>query len=140
VAAHEDFSRTHAEKSSSNRAFGWVFTGAFLVIGLWPLLRHAPLRPWALVVSAVFLCITLAAPALLSIPNRLWQRIGQLMNRIVSPVVLAFLFYVVVTPMGVLMRSTSKSKLKWRRGGDAESYWIPRQPPGPKPDSLGHQF
>jgi hypothetical protein len=61
------------------------------------------------------------------------------MNRIVSPVVLAFLFYAVVTPMGALMRTFGKDSMRLRRGG-AGSYWIKREPPGPKPDSMSNQF
>jgi hypothetical protein len=63
-----------------------------------------------------------------------------LLHSIVSPVVLAIMFYGVVTPMGVLMRAFGKDSLRLRRSGFAQSYWIKRDPPGPKPDSLNHQF
>ncbi len=140
MATHEDFSRTDAVKASSNRGFGWVFTVVFLVIALWPLFSGHTLRWWSLIVSGVFLLITLKAPALLALPNRLWLRVGLLLNRIISPVVLAFLFYVVVTPMGVLMRMFGKDNLRLRRDAALGSYWIRRDPPGPRPDSLPHQF
>ena len=139
MASHEDLSRTHDVKASSNRAFGWVFTVAFLAMGLWPFVSGRPVRVWALVVAVVFLGTTLAAPALLALPNRLWAKVGALMNRIVSPVVLAFLFYAVVTPMGALMRAFGKDSMRLRRRG-ADSYWIKREPPGPKPDSMSNQF
>ncbi|HET7033293.1 MAG TPA: SxtJ family membrane protein [Casimicrobiaceae bacterium] len=139
MASHEDLSRTHDVKASSNKAFGWVFTAAFLVIGFWPLVSGRPVRVWALVVAAVFLVATLVAPALLALPNRLWAKVGVLMNRIVSPVVLAFLFYAVVTPMGALMRAFGKDSMRLR-GRGASSHWIKRDPPGPKPDSMSNQF
>lgn len=139
AGTHEDLSRTHAVKGSTNRGFGWVFTVAFLVIGLWPLVRGGSIRWRALVVSAVFLVLTLAAPALLALPKRLWLRVGGVLHRVVSPVVMGFLFYVVVTPMGVLMRIFGKDSLR-RRRGEARSYWVKRDPPGPKPESLSHQF
>ena len=137
---HEDFSRTHDVKASSNRAFGWVFVAVFAIIGAWPLLSGGALRWWSVITAAVILLITLVAPALLALPNRLWLRFGLLLNRIISPVVLAFLFYVVVTPMGLLMRAVGKDSLRLRRGGTDASYWIERDPPGPKPDSMNHQF
>lgn len=140
MATHEDVSRSHAVKASSNRAFGWVFTAVFLVIAVWPLVQHGTVRWWSLVVSGVFLLITVAAPALLALPNRLWQRFGVLLNRIISPIVLAILFYAVVTPMGMLMRVFGKTNLRLKRNASEKSYWIPRDPPGPKPDSLNHQF
>ena len=137
---HEDFSRTHNVEASSNRSFGWVFTAVFLVIAGWPLFHGAAPRWWSLIVAALLMAITLVAPALLALPNRLWLRFGLLLNRIISPVVLAFLFYAVVTPMGALMRVFGKDNLRLRRDAADASYWIKRDPPGPKPDSMNHQF
>ena len=96
-------------------------------------------RLWSLIISATILLITLATPALLTWPKRLWLRLGLLLNRVVGPVVLAFLFYFVVTPMGALMRMFGVDSLRLRRGANS-SYWIKRDPPGPKPDSLSNQF
>ena len=140
MATHEDLSRTHDVKASSNRGFGWVFTVVFLIVGLWPILFGGALRSWALIVSGVFLVITLLAPALLALPNRLWLRFGLLLNRIISPVVLGFMFYVVMTPLGALMRAVGKDTLRLGRDDQDGSYWIKRDPPGPKPDSLSNQF
>ena len=140
MATHEDFSRTHDVKSSSNRGFGWVFTVAFLVIGVWPLVFGQAIRWWSLVVAMVFLAITLAAPALLAPLNKIWLAFGMLLHRIISPVVLGIMFYIVVTPMGWLMRLFGKDSMRMRGGDRAGSYWIKREPPGPKPDSLNNQF
>src|SRR5690349_501616 len=109
MAAHEDLSRSEAVKGPSNRSFGYVFTSAFLVIGVWPLVRHGEVRTWAFAVSGLFLVLTLLAPALLTVPNRLWMRFGRLLNRIVSPIALCVLFYGVVTPTGLAMRVLSRS-------------------------------
>jgi hypothetical protein len=140
MPTHEDFSRTHQVKASSNRSFGWVFTAVFLIIAAWPLVSGGTVRWWSLFVAAAFALVTAAAPNLLALPNRLWLRFGLLLNRIISPVVLALLFYLVVTPMGALMRVFGKDSLRLRRHGSDASYWIKRDPPGPKPDSMNHQF
>lgn len=140
MSAHENLARTDSVKGSGNRAFGWVFTVAFLAIGMWPLVTRGAVRPWALLVSAVLLVLTIAAPALLAVPNRAWQRVGALLHRCVSPLVLLFLFYAVITPMGVLMRSTSGGGHRWRTDRDKQTYWIGRVPPGPPADSLRNQF
>lgn len=137
---HEDFSRTHEVKGSSNRAFGWVFVAVFAIIGAWPLVHGGAARWWSLIAAAAALLVTLLAPALLALPNRLWMRFGVLLNRVISPVALAFLFYAVVTPMGLVMRAFGKDILRLRRSGADASYWIERDPPGPKPDSMNHQF
>jgi len=140
MPTHEDFSRTHEVEASSNRSFGWVFTAVFLVIAVWPLLSGGAVRWWSLVVAAAFALVTLAVPKLLALPNRLWLRFGLLLNRIISPIALAILFYLVVTPLGALMRMLGKDSLRLRRSESDASYWIKREPPGPKPDSLNHQF
>jgi nitrate reductase NapE component len=140
MSTHEDFSRTHEVKASSNRSFGWVFTAVFLIIAVWPLVSGGMVRWWSLSVAAAFALVTVAAPKLLALPNRLWLRFGLLLNRIISPVVLALLFYFVVTPMGALMRVFGKDTLRLRRHATDTSYWIKRDPPGPKPDSMNHQF
>ena len=137
---HEDLSRRQEVKASSNRSFGWVFAIVFLIIALSPLVSGGALRWWSLIVSGLVAVVTMTAPALLTIPNRLWLRFGLLLHRIVSPVALAIMFYGVLTPMGVLMRAFGKDPLRLRRGGSAESYWIKRDPPGPKPESMSNQF
>ena len=137
---HEDFSRSQHVKASGNRAFGWVFVAVFLIVALWPLAFGTAPRWWSLILSGLLAAVTVAAPALLTIPNRLWQRFGLLLHRIVSPVVLGFMFFIVVTPMGLLMRVFAKDNLRLRRDGAAESYWVKREPPGPQPDSMPHQF
>lgn len=137
---HEDFSRAQPVKASSNRAFGWVFAIAFLVIAVWPLVSGGAVRWWALPVSGVFALVTLIAPALLTGPNKLWQRLGMLLHRIVSPIMLGIMFYLVVTPMGMLMRAFARRPLRLRREAAADTYWVSRDPPGPQPDSMPHQF
>lgn len=137
---HEDFSRGQQVKTSSDRAFGWTFVTVFLVIALWPLALGGALRWWSLIASGLVLAATVAAPSLLALPNRLWQRFGLLLHRIVSPIVLAIMFYLVVTPMGLLMRVFSRNTLKRHPDPAIESYWIKREPPGPQPESMPRQF
>ena len=127
---HEDFSRDQQVKASSDRAFGWTFVTVFLVIALWPLASGGALRWWSLIAGGLVLAATIAAPSLLDLPNRLWQRFGLLLHRIVSPVVLAIMFYLVVTPTGLLMRVFAKNILRLRRESAGETYWIKRDPPG----------
>ncbi len=140
AGAHEDFSRTQPVKGSSNRAFGAVFTAVFLIVALWPLASgHTP-RGWALAISGLLLLITVATPSWLTVPNRLWMKFGLLLHRVISPVVLAFLFYIVVTPTGLIMRAFGMDTLRLRRDDLAQSYWLKREPPGPEPDGMSNQF
>ena len=113
---------------------------AFLVIGLIPLWWQGGWRLWAIIVAATFGAIALIAPALLSPLKQLWLGLGNILRRVTTPLVLAFIFYVVLTPMGLLMRLLGKDLLRLQRDAKAETYWIERDPPGPAPDSFRDQF
>jgi len=138
---HEDFNRADKTKVSSNRSFGFVIGGAFLLIGLVPLL-HAPHQPrwWAVVVGAIIAGIAQLRPDLLAPFNALWFRFGLLLHRVVSPVILALLFFTTVAPVGLLMRAFGKDPLRLKKDRAADSYWILREPPGPSPESMKQQF
>ena len=138
--AHEDLSREHVVKGSSDRAFGLVFAAVFLLVGAWPLVHGGLLRWWALVLAAAFALITVTKPQLLASLNRLWIRLGGLLSKVVSPLALGLLFYAVLAPLGVCLRLAGKDPLKLNRAPQAASYWVPRQPPGPPPDSMTNQF
>lgn len=100
----------------------------------------APPRVWAIPVAAVFGLIAMVKPALLAGLNRLWARLGVLLGKIMGPLATGVLFYAVFTPIGTVMRLTGKDPLRLTRDPAAKSYWIPRDPPGPPPDSLTDQF
>jgi hypothetical protein len=137
---HESFNRNERIEGPSNRAFGLVFMAVFALIGALPLAWGGRVRPWSLTVAGGFLIVALTLPAVLSPLNRLWLRFGLLLHRIVNPIILGIMFFLVITPMGVLMRLFGKDLLKLRRDPTVASYWVGRTPPGPTPTSLNHQF
>ena len=87
-----------------------------------------------------FCSIALALPSVLTQLNRLWLRFGLLLHRVVSPLVLGIMFFLVVTPTGIVMRLLGKDPLRLRYEETASTYWIDRTPPGPAPESLDRQF
>ena len=137
---HESYDRPEEIQGSSNRSFGLVFAGFFAIVGLFPLVAGGPIRYWALLTGAVFLLLGLALPSVLGPLCRLWMKFGQLLHRIVSPIVLGIMFFLVVTPIGLLMRLAGKDPLRLKFDREAGSYWIAREPPGPAPESLRDQF
>ena len=137
---HESYERIEDIQGSSDRSFGLVFATVFALIGVVPFLFGKGLVVWALIVSAVFLALALLVPKVLAPLNRIWLRFGLLLHRIVSPIVLGFMFFVVITPIGLLMRALGKNPLRLSFDPEAESYWIKRSPPGPAPESLKDQF
>jgi hypothetical protein len=111
---------------SSDRSFGWVMAGFFTIVGLWPLWSGGPVR-WTLVIIALaFAAVTLVRPALLNPLNLLWHKLGLLLGKIVAPLVMGALFFLVVTPLGLLRRLTGADPLRRRKKSTADSYWIPR--------------
>ena len=138
--AHESFQRHDDVAGSSDRSFGLVFAVVFALIGAFPLIYGGSPRIWSLAIAGVFVVAALALPRVLAPLNRLWMKLGLLLHRVVSPVVLGFLFFVVITPMGVAMRLLGKDPLRLRPDPASPSHWIERKPPGPPPESLTDQF
>jgi hypothetical protein len=125
-AIHEDFGRDYHGRGPSNRNFGFVFTGAFLVFGLLPLRHGKPIRLWCLALSGAFLLVTLIRPSLLTVANRLWMKLGLLLGKVVNPVVIGLLFYLVFTPAAAVLRWLGKDLLRLKRDPGAQTYWIQR--------------
>lgn len=138
--SHEDLSRHQKIEGSSDRSFGLVFGGVFLLIAAWPLWYGATPRWWAAGMATVFAVVAVMRPALLAGLNRLWTKLGVLLGKLVSPIALGVLFYCVLVPIGVVMRIAGKDPLRLKRDAGTASYWIPREPPGPPRDSMGNQF
>jgi hypothetical protein len=137
---HEELHRDERIEGSSDRSFGFVFAVVFAIIAAWPLISGGGLRRWALAVAVAFLAIALLRPVLLAPLNRRWMAFGLLLARVVSPVALGILFFVVFWPIGLVMRLFGADPLRLRRDAKADSYWIRRQPPGPPPQSMDRQF
>lgn len=141
MSTHEDLSRKDEnQKQSSDRFFGLTFFVFFLIIALWPLLRHGPVRLTALGLAISFLAVSLIAPALLGPLNRLWLKFGVLLHSITNPLILGVMFYLVFTPFGLVMRLAGKDLLRLKLDPNRSSYWIKREPPGPAKNSLNKQF
>jgi hypothetical protein len=138
---HERIAGTDEIEGSSDRSFGLVFAGFFALVAVLPLLSGKPMRWWAVGVALVFLAVTLGRPILLRPLNRLWTRLGLLLGKVTTPIVVGLIFYAVITPVGWLKRMFGGAdSLHLEFEPDKASYWIERNPPGPAPDSIKHQF
>jgi hypothetical protein len=136
----ESFDRDEPVRGSSDRSFGVVFTALFLLVGLSPLWHGRGPRYWAIVIGVAFLAIALARPALLRPLNRLWTQFGLLLHKIVNPIVMGLLFFLILTPFGLVLRMLGKDPLRRHFDRAASSYWILRTPPGPPPGTMTQQF
>jgi len=116
-------------KSGSERNFGIVFAIFFTIIALYPLLYAEPVRYWALIIAFIFLFLAIAIPKLLTFLNILWFKLGLLLGKIISPIVMALIFIFVVTPTAVIIRLFGKDLLSQKINRSAKSYWIQRKEP-----------
>ncbi|WP_170359746.1 MULTISPECIES: SxtJ family membrane protein [Ruegeria] len=121
-----DIEARHEVQGGSNRNFGFVFAFVFTIIGLWPLIHSGGLRYWSLIIAAAFVLITLLRPSLLSGANRLWTKFGLLLGAIVAPIVMALVYFLTVTPTGLIMRALGKDLLRQKLDKGTNTYWIER--------------
>ena len=113
-------------KISSNRSFGFLFFVVFFVISLWPLKSQGDLRLWAFILSLVFLVLGVLNSKFLTPLNKLWFKFGILLGSIVSPIVMGAVFFIVVTPVGLIMRLLGKDLLRINKNKTLSTYWINR--------------
>ncbi len=121
---------------SSNKNFGVVFFIVFLIIALYPLLHSENLRIWSLIISFIFLVLGLINSKILTPLNILWSNFGLFLGKIVSPLVMGIIFFLVVTPTAILTRVLKKNLLNLNFS-KSKSYWIEKK--GPK-SKMKNQF
>jgi len=97
-------------------------------------------RWWSLSIAAGLVILSLGRPRILRPFNRIWLAVGALLHKVVSPVVMGLIFFLVVTPIGWFMRLACKDVLALQRRPDLKSYWIKRQLSQPSADSMKNQF
>ena len=122
-------------EKKNNIIFGLIFFVLFLIIGLYPLKSDGIVRIWSIILSLVFLIITIIRPNLFVFLNRLWIQLGLLIGKIISPIIMGFVFFFVVTPVGLLVRILRKDVMGLKSG--ESSYWINRKD---KVQSMEKQF
>ena len=123
-------------KLPSNRSFGLLFFLVFLIISLWPLSYEGEIRIVTLIISIIFLILGLINSNILKPLNFLWMKFGIFLGKIISPLVIGIIFFIVVTPIGILMKLAKKDLLKLKFNDD-NSYWIEKN--GPK-SKMKNQF
>ena len=107
----------------SNRSFGILFFFVFLVISLWPFLYNENIRLWSIIISLIFLVLGILNSKILTPLNKAWMRFGLFLGIIVSPIVMAIIYFGVVTPTGILFNLFQKDVLKLKKNNDT-TYWI----------------
>jgi len=123
-------------KISSNRSFGIVFFVLFLIIAIYPLTHSGDIKLWSVIISVIFLVLALTNSKILTPLNKLWFKLGIFLGRIFSPIIMGIIFFLVVTPTGLIMRLLGKDLLNLKYNKN-QSYWIEKK--GPK-SKMKNQF
>tara|TARA_B100001057_G_scaffold348767_1_gene350115 strand:- start:593 stop:976 length:384 start_codon:yes stop_codon:yes gene_type:complete len=118
-------------KIGSNKSFGIVFFIVFLIISLYPLTYDENIRYWSLIISLIFLILGFLNSKILNPLNKLWFKLGIFLGKIVSPLIMGIIFFLVVTPIGFLMRILKKDLLNLKYN-NKKSYWIEKTEPKSK--------
>jgi len=124
------------KNKSSNRNFGIVFFVFFLIISLSPILIDNDIRYWSLILSIIFLILGLINSNILTPLNNLWFKFGIFLGKIISPIIMGIIFFIIVTPIGVIMRILRKDLLNLKFN-NKNTYWIEKN--GPK-SKMKNQF
>ena len=123
-------------KLGSNRSFGIVFFIVFVLIAIYPIINQEEVRLWSLIISFLFLFLGLLNSKILTPLNKLWFKFGILLGKIISPIIMGIIFFLVVTPIGLLMRLLGKDLINLKYNNN-KSYWIEKK--GPK-SKMKNQF
>ena len=119
--------KKNSVKISSNRSFGFLFFVVFLAVSLWPLKSQGDLRLWAFILSLIFLLLGALNSKFLNPLNKLWSKFGIFLGSIASPIVMGIVFFMVVTPIGLIMRFLGKDLLRVNKNKIVSTYWINRE-------------
>ena len=121
----------------SEKSFGLVFSVVFLLVGLYPLVNNKDILLWPLITALIFFMLAYMAPKVLTVPNKLWFKLGLALGAVVAPVVMALVYFTTVVPIGLIMRLMGNDMLRQKLDKNIKSYWIVRdQPMG----SMKYQF
>ncbi len=115
------------KSQSSNKSFGLLFFVVFLIIGLWPLKNGESLNFYFITASVVFLILGLLNSKLLSPLNKFWIKLGEILGIIIAPIVMALVYFVILTPISIIVRVFGKDLLGLKLFKEKETYWIKRK-------------
>ncbi len=114
-------------KKSSNRSFGILFFLVFLGFGLWPLTKEMSPNIYLIVISVIFLILGLLNSKLLSPLNNLWIKFGEILGKVIAPIVMAVVYFFILTPISLLVRLFGKDLIEMKFNNNVKSYWIKRK-------------
>ena len=115
------------KSQSSNKSFGLLFFVVFLILGLWPLKNGESLNFYFIITSVVFLILGLLNSKLLTPLNKSWIKLGEILGIIIAPIVMALVYFAILTPVSIIVRAFGKDLLGLKFLKEKDTYWIKRK-------------
>lgn len=138
-ATHESYGAREELPLPSERSFGITFCVAFAIFALISVFRGGDWWPYLSGIAAVFGAAGLIVPTILRPLNKLWFKFGLLLHKVMTPLIMGILFYLLITPVGLLMRLSGKDPMQMK-DSDKDTYWIDREPIPAGGDHMKNQF
>ena len=113
------------KKSENNKSFGVLFFAVFLLIAIWPIIDDGSLRVWSAVISLLFLLLGITNSKVLTPLKKGWIKLGEILGKVIAPIIMGFIYFIIITPIGIFMRLIGKDLLNIKYNKN-KSYWIKR--------------
>ena len=114
------------KNKENNKSFGILFFIVFLLIAIWPVINSEPIRIWSIIISILFLILGITNSKILTPLKRGWIKLGEILGKVVAPIIMGFIYFIIITPIGILMRLFGKDLLNIKFNKE-KSYWIKRE-------------
>ena len=114
------------KNKENNKSFGILFFLVFLLIAIWPVINSEPIRIWSIIISILFLILGITNSKILTPLKRGWIKLGEILGKVVAPIIMGFIYFIIITPIGILMRLFGKDLLNIKFNKN-KSYWIKRE-------------
>ena len=124
------------KKNENNKSFGILFFIVFLLVALWPITDSGTIRVWAIVIAFIFLFLGIINSKILNPLKIIWIKLGEVLGKVLAPIVMGFIYFIIITPIGILMRLVGKDLLNIKYNKN-KSYWIKRSK---NVDTMKRQF
>ena len=115
------------KKQSSVRSFGILFFIVFLIVGLWPIIKEGEIRFWSIILSFTFLILGIINSKILIPLNKYWIKLGEILGKIIAPLVMLVIYFAIVTPIALLLKIFRKDILNLKLDDKTDTYWIQKK-------------
>tara|TARA_Y200000002_G_scaffold298764_1_gene253534 strand:+ start:781 stop:1161 length:381 start_codon:yes stop_codon:yes gene_type:complete len=115
------------KQNNQNRSFGLLFSIVFLALALWPLTKKGEINLYLISIALIFLILGLLNSKILSPLNKWWIKFGEILGRIIAPIVMSIVYFLILTPISLLVRLFGKDLIGMKFSNDIKSYWVKRK-------------